>query len=129
MHANLRRQPRFKQRFEFGALGVRGSRWATDRPKAVQRLNELAHTAGVPCAGAPASLPCRGKESKTGNQIQQLNVAGSQPPDRSPAKPPSASWRVVPLGSLRSPSFHTPPRGNAQEGHHTGDESDIEENI
>src|SRR6266568_4707481 len=111
MHANLRPEPQFKQRFEFGALEVRGSSWASDWLHTVRGLIELAHTAGAPCAWAPASVPCRSKESKMGKQRQHLNVARGRTPARPFAEPPPADGRVVPLGSLRSPSFHNPTIG------------------
>src|ERR1700677_2661496 len=128
MHANLRWEPRFKQRFEFGALGARGSRWAADKPKAVRRLNELAHTAGVPCAGTPASVPCRGKESKRVKRSQHLKVGGVRTANGQRLATPPAVGRVVPLGSLRSPSFHNPPSGGSQKEYNP-DKTDIEENI
>jgi hypothetical protein len=56
MHASLRPKPQLKQRFEFGSRSARGSGWATDWPKAVQGLHELAHAANVPCAEALAFL-------------------------------------------------------------------------
>ena len=80
MPANLRPGPPFKQRFEFGALEVRGSSWATDWLHTVRGLNELAHTAGAPCAGAPASVPCRSKESKGGTGGQHLNMVRARTP-------------------------------------------------
>jgi hypothetical protein len=129
MHTNLRPEPPFKQRFEFGALEVRGSSWASDWLHTVRGLNELAHTAGAPCAGAPASVPCRSKESKKGKKRQPLNAAGDRTPTRPFAKPPLADGRVVPLGSLRSPSFHNPPIGVSNEEQSTDEKSDMEDNI
>src|SRR5580693_8804320 len=117
MHANLRPGPQFKQRFEFGALEVRGSRWATDWLHTVRGLNEPAHTAGAPCAGAPASVPCRSKENKKGKRGQHLNVMRAQTPIELLARASAAAGRVVPLGSLRSPSFHNPPSAQSQKGH------------
>src|SRR5271170_822623 len=114
MHANLRPEPQFKQRFEFGALEVRGSCWATDWLHTVRGLNELAHTAGAPCAGAPASVPCQSKENKKRGETQPLNRADIWTPNGAFAELPSAAGRVVPLGSLRSPSFHNPPSGGCQ---------------
>src|SRR5271156_4889680 len=99
MHASSRPRPRLKQRFEFGALAVRGSSWATDWLHTVRGLNELAHTAGVPCAGAPASVPCRSKENKKRGGTQLLNSAEIRTPNGAFAKSPSAAGRVVPLGS------------------------------
>ena len=64
MHTSSWPGPRLKQRFEFGVLGARGSCGAADRPEAVRGLNELAHLAGISCAGIPASVPCRSKETK-----------------------------------------------------------------
>src|SRR5258708_32500698 len=72
MHSNLRPRPQIKQRFEFGALGVCGSCWATDRPKAVRGSNELAHATGVSCAEAPVCLPCRSKERGNARGSQLL---------------------------------------------------------
>src|SRR5258706_8004694 len=129
MHANLRPKPRFKQRFEFGALGVRGSRWATDWPQAIGGLNELAHTAGAPCAGAPASVPCRSKESKKKEGTQYLTVLDIRRANGQLAESPPAPWRIVTLDSLRSSSFHNPPRGDPQEEHSTDEKSDMEGNI
>jgi hypothetical protein len=47
-YTSCRWEPALWQRFEFGAPGARGSGWATDWPKAVLGLNELAHAAGPP---------------------------------------------------------------------------------
>src|SRR5271169_1972379 len=129
MHANLWPGPPFKQRFEFGALEVRGSSWATDWLHTVRGLNELAHTAGAPYAGAPASVPCRSKESTRGKRSQSPNAAGGPTPTRKFAEPPPAAGRVVPPGSLRSPSFHSPPSGDFPKEHSTDERSDMEENI
>ena len=129
MHANLRPEPQFKQRFEFGALDVRGSSWALDWLHTVRGLNELAHTAGAPCAGAPASVPCRSKESKRGKGRQPLNVAEGQTPTGQFAEPPPVAERVAPLGSLRSPSFHNPPSDDSPKEQSTDEKSDMEENI
>src|SRR5271170_4944469 len=126
MHASSRPGLRLKQRFEFGALEVRGSSWATDWLHTVRGLNELAHTAGAPCAGAPASVPCRSKESKRGKRRQYLNVAEGWTPTRQFAEPPPAAGRVVPLGSLRSPSFRNPPSGDSPKEHSTDEKSDME---
>jgi len=126
MHANLWPGPQFKQRFEFGALEVRGSSWATDWLHTVRGLNELAHTAGAPY-GAPASVPCRSKENKSGKPKQHLNAAGSWTPTRQ-MEPPAAAGRVVPLDSLRSSSFHNPPSGDSTK-HSKDEKSGIEENI
>src|SRR6267154_6263757 len=129
MHAHWRPESPFKQRFEFGALEARGSSWATDWLHTVRGLNELAHVAGAPCAGASASVPCRSKESKRGKRRQHPNVAGIRTPTRQLAEPPPAAGRVVPLGSLRSPSFHNPPSGDSPNEHSADEQSDKEENI
>src|SRR5579862_9097006 len=129
MHANLRPGPPFKQRFEFGALEVRGSSWATDWLHTVRGLNELAHTAGAPCAGAPASVPCRSKESKRGGRRQHLKIVAGWKRNEQQVKSSPAVWRFVPLGSLRSPSFHKPPDGNSHNELTTEEKSDTEENI
>jgi len=129
MHANWRPGPPFKQRFEFGALEVRGSSWATDWLHTVRGLNELAHTAGAPCAGAPASVPCRSKENKKGKRGQHLNVMRAQAPIEMLARASPAARRFVPLGSLRSPSFHKPPGGNSHQELNPEEKSDTKENI
>jgi hypothetical protein len=49
MHASWRPEPTLKQRFEFGSRGARGSSWATDWPKAVRGLNELARATEILC--------------------------------------------------------------------------------
>src|SRR5215213_4093529 len=129
MHANSRPGPRLKQRFEFGALGARGSCWATDWLHTVRGLNELAHTAGAPCAGAPALIPCRSKESRKRKGRQPLKNTENRPPHRPSRDASAACRRVVPLDSLRSSSFHNPPTGNSPKEHTTDEKPDMGMNI
>jgi len=129
MHANLRPGPPFKQRFEFGALEVSGSGWASDWLYAVRGLNELAHLAEAPCAGAPASVPCRSKESKREGGRQHLKIVAGRPQADQQVKSLPAVWRVVPLGSLRSPSSHNPPDGKRHPALSKEEKSATEENI
>src|SRR5271168_5113112 len=129
MHTNLRPGPPFKQRFEFGALEVRGSSWAADWRHTVRGLNELAHPAGAPCAGAPASVPCRSKESRRGKPRQHLNAVAGRIPTKQFKEPPPVAGRAVPLSSLRSSSLHNPPSDNFPKEHNTDEKSDMEENI
>src|SRR5258706_12755262 len=110
MHANWRPESPFKQRFEFGALEARGSSWATDWLHTVRGLNELAHVAGAPCAGASASVPCRSKESKRGKRRQHPNVAGDRKPNKKIAKPPPPAGPACPPATPRAPSLNNPPR-------------------
>jgi len=72
MHASLRPEPQLKQRFEFGSRGTRGSSWATDWPKAIRGLNELARTAGVPCAGTPVSFLAWARKAKIARRGQHF---------------------------------------------------------
>src|SRR5665213_4531782 len=85
--------------------------------------------AGAPMQGAPASVPCPSKESKRGKRVQHGNVVWVQYPKGRPRVAPSAPWRVVSLGSLRSPSFHNPPRGRTQKTNSTNDKPNTEDNI
>src|SRR5688572_6394048 len=106
MHASSRPEPPLKQRFEFKARGAHGSGWATDWPKAVRGLNELVRAAGIPCAESPDLFLAEARKSKR-ERKSDVDFMGRRGLGASPLFVP---WRAVPLGSLRSPSFHSPPR-------------------
>jgi len=68
MHASLRPEPPLKQRFEFGSRGERGSSWATDMPKLVQGLHELARATEVPCAGTSVLVLAGARKAEMGEK-------------------------------------------------------------
>src|SRR6266850_2411920 len=108
MHASLRPEPQLKQRFEFGSRGARGSGWATDWHKAVQGLHELAHATEVPCAGTSVVILAgarKAERKRNGKSFRRWTMIG-------PIEAPIERGRAVPLGSLRSPSFHRSPTIN-----------------
>ena len=123
MPASSRPEPPLKQRFEFKSPGAHGSGWATDWPKAVRGLNELVRAAGVPCAETPDRFlaEARKAQRKTKSDVGFMERKGLG------ASPLFVPWRAVPLGSLCSPSFHSPPRDKCSI--QCGKETDLEEKI
>jgi hypothetical protein len=86
-------------------------------------LNELVRAAGVPCAETPDRILAEARKAKRKRKID----VGFMRRRGLGASPLFVPCRAVPLGSLRSPSFHSPTRDKCPI--QCRKETDLEEKI